>query len=78
MEFEPEVRDFPPIELEEFKTQEQKYVICLDTIGQDRELTAEQKQFALETIERFIAIWELEERVALTDDRTRRLKQAEE
>ena len=46
----------------------------MDTMGQDRELTDEQKEFALTTIERFIEIWEQEERVALTADRDRRLE----
>lgn len=43
-------------------------------MGQDRELTDEQKQFALETVERFIEIWESEERVALASDRDRKLE----
>lgn len=43
-------------------------------MGQDRELTEEQKNFALTTIERFIQIWEEEERVALAGDRDRRLE----
>ena len=50
-------------------------------MGQDREFTDEQKKFALKTIERFIEIWELEERTALAADRDRRLetlKQEEE
>lgn len=55
-----------------------KYVICLDTMGQDREITEEQKRFALETIERYIKIWEEEERVALAGDRDRRLKALED
>lgn len=46
-------------------------------MGQDRELTEEQKIFALSTIERFIKIWEEEERVALAADRDRRLEALE-
>jgi septum formation topological specificity factor MinE len=42
-------------------------------MGQDRELTEEQKRFVLETIERYIEIWEKEEKVALEADRDRRL-----
>lgn len=74
MEFEPEEREWPEIKLDEFRTVNQKYVICMDTMGQDRELTDEQKEFALTTIERFIEIWEQEERVALAADRDRRLE----
>lgn len=77
IEFEPEEREWPEIILDEFRTQEQKYVICIDTMGQDREITDEQKQFTLETVERYIEIWEKEERVALEADRDRRLEALE-
>mmetsp|Transcript_16946 Transcript_16946/g.22806 ORF Transcript_16946/g.22806 Transcript_16946/m.22806 type:complete len:99 (+) Transcript_16946:1031-1327(+) len=43
-------------------------------MGQDREFTAEEKRFTLETVERFIEIWEEEERNALAADRDRRLE----
>lgn len=46
-------------------------------MGQDRELTDEQKEFALTTVERFIQIWEEEERVALAADRDRKLEALE-
>lgn len=46
-------------------------------MGQDRELTDEQKEFALTTVERFIQIWEEEERVALAGDRDRKLEALE-
>jgi hypothetical protein len=46
-------------------------------MGQDRELTEEHKLFALDTIERYIKIWEEEERVALAGDRDRRLEALE-
>ena len=74
VEFEPEEREWPEINIDEFRTEDQKYVICMDTMGQDRELTLEQKEFALSTVERFIQIWEEEERVALAGDRDRKLE----
>lgn len=46
-------------------------------MGQDRELTEEQKRFVLETVEKYIEIWEKEERVALESDRDRRLEALE-
>lgn len=46
-------------------------------MGQDRELTDEQKEFALTTVERFIEIWEAEERSALQADRDRKLEALE-
>ncbi len=72
-----EVREWPLIKLDEFRTEEMKYVVCLDTMGQDRELTEDQKRFALDTVEKFIKIWEKEERVALAADRDRRIEALE-
>ena len=34
-----ETREWPEIELDPFASIEEKYVVCLDTMGQDRELT---------------------------------------
>ena len=31
--YEPEVREFPPIEEKSFDTFEEKYVVCLDSLG---------------------------------------------
>ena len=60
--------------MDDFRTSQKKFVVCMDMMGQDREITDEQKTFVLTTIKRFIEIWELEERVALKDDRDRRLE----
>ena len=60
--------------MDDFRTSQKKFVDCMDMMGQDREITDEQKTFVLTTIKRFIEIWELEERVALKDDRDRRLE----
>ena len=46
-------------------------------MGQDRELSEQQKQFALATVEQYIHVWEEEERGALTADRDRRLSALE-
>ena len=73
LEFEPEVKEWPEIALSPFRTEDQKFVVCLDTMGQDREFTEDEKRFALETVERFIEAWEAEERTALAADRDRRL-----
>ena len=75
--FVEEPREWPQIKLDEFRTEEMKYVVCLDTMGQDRELTEAQKRFALDTVERYIKIWEKEERVALAADRDRRIETLE-
>ena len=60
--------DFAP-----FKTHEEKYVVCLDTMGQDRQYTDEEKRFTLNTIKKFKEAWEQEERDNLIADRDRKL-----
>ena len=39
MNYEPEAREFLAVEEKKFDTFEEKYVVCIDTLGQDRELT---------------------------------------
>ncbi len=51
--------------------------MCLDTLGQDREFTDDQRRFVLETIKNFRAIWEQKERDNLTFDRDHRLGELE-
>jgi len=51
--------------------------VSLDTLGQDREFTAEQRRFAIQTIADFTAIWEAREKENLTKDRNLRLKMME-
>jgi hypothetical protein len=48
--FEEEVREWPEFETAPFLTFEQKFVVCLDTMGQDREFTDDQRRFVLETV----------------------------
>ena len=50
MEWEPEEREWEQVKMTPNLTQDEKYVVCLDTMGQDRELTDEQKEFALTTV----------------------------
>ena len=44
-EFEPEEKEWAAIDCAPYKTEEKKYVVCLDTMGQDREFTDEEKRF---------------------------------
>ena len=53
-----EEKEWEAIELDDFITREEKYVVCIDTMGQDRELNDEQKRFALKTVDDFIGEWE--------------------
>ena len=39
VEFVPETREWEEINLDPFQSVEEKYVVCLDTMGQDREFT---------------------------------------
>jgi len=41
-----------------FDVEQEQYVVCLDTMGQDREFTDEQRRFALTTVRNFKDIWE--------------------
>ena len=69
----PEVREWEEINLASFTSTDEKYVVCLDTMGQDRELTDDEKRFALRTVERYIEIWEENVRKSLEADRDKRL-----
>ena len=56
-----------------FKTFKEEYIICLDTLGQDRQFTDEERRFTLETVKAYIEAWEERENAALTADRDRKL-----
>jgi hypothetical protein len=42
--------DWVPVSVKPFLTQPEEYVICLNTMGQDRKFTDDELRFALETI----------------------------
>ena len=46
--YEAEDREWPEIEHKAFNTQKIQYVVCLNTMGQDRKFTEDEKKFALE------------------------------
>lgn len=75
--FVPEVKEWDKLEEKPFLTKKKSYVVCLDTIGQDREFTDDERRFVLETVKHFRAIWEERERKNLTFDREHRLKEIE-
>lgn len=72
-----ETRSWPTLKERPFLQKTRKFVVSLDTLGQDRELTAEQRRFAIQTIADFAAIWEEREKENLTKDRNLRLKMTE-
>jgi hypothetical protein len=56
------------VELQDYKKTEKKILLCLDTLGQDRPFTDEQKKFIFETVKTIKSSWEqLEERLLLKD-----------
>lgn len=69
----PEPKEWDKLEEKPFITKKKQYVVCLDTLGQDREFTDDQRRFVLETIKNFRGIWEEKERQNLTHDRDHRL-----
>ena len=75
--FEPEFKQWEVLEEKPYLTKKKRYVVCLDTLGQDREFTEDQRRFVLRTIQEFIAIWEEKERTCLRNDIGRRTGQIE-
>jgi len=49
-------------------------VVCLDTMGQDREFTTEEKKAALRVVRDYKDLWEKEEQANLLKDRDNKLK----
>lgn len=66
--FEPEVRNWPNYSYQPFKNQKEQFVICLNTMGQDRQFTADEKNFALTTVRHFKKTWEAVEKKNLERD----------
>jgi len=54
-------------------TTEQKFVVSIDTLGQDNDLSDDQKRTALETVLKFKETWEQFEADQLTKDRDNRM-----
>ena len=60
--------DGPEIKAKPFTTHNIQYVICLNTMGQDREFTPEQIRLALDTVKQYRDDWERIERENLSRD----------
>jgi hypothetical protein len=71
-EEEREWAEIPELPLE---THEVKYVVCLDTLGQDREFDEDCKRFVLSTVRAFQKCWEESDKRALYADRDRKMEQ---
>lgn len=71
--YEEEPPEWKDIKYAPFKTFKEEYIICLDTLGQDRQFSDEEKRFTLGTVKQYIDEWEKREQDALTADRDRKL-----
>lgn len=65
---EPEPKEWQEIKEKSFETNENKYVVCLDTLGQDRPFTEEEKEFVLENIQYYSDNWTRIENLGLKKD----------
>lgn len=65
--------EWKEIKFAPFKTFKEEYIICLDTLGQDRQFSDDEKRFTLETIKAYREAWEAREIASLTADRDRKL-----
>ena len=54
---EKEPKTWPEIKVKPFEVEPHKYVVCLDTMGQDRPFTEEEKEFVLENIQYYSDNW---------------------
>ena len=72
--YEPEEKEWEEIVPAPFYTVNQKFVLCIDTLGQDLVLTDDQKRFCLQTAQQFIQKWEQFETEQLVRDRNARLE----
>ena len=74
----PEPREWEFINIEPVVTTLTKFVVCCDSMGQDREFTNHQKDFALTAIYKFRKYWEEFEETKLLEDRDALVKLKEE
>ena len=76
-EYEYDAGEWPEIEAKPFTTQSIQYVICLNTMGQDREFTQEEIRYALDTVKMYRNEWESIEKDNLKRDIDRKLENME-
>ena len=71
--YQPEPIEWPKIEEPPYQTFEREYVLCIDTIGQDKVFSENERKFALDMASHVIACWEKAEANALTKDKMLRI-----
>ena len=55
--FEVETKEWDEFKTQAFKSQRVQYVVCLNTMGQDRKFTEDEKNFAIETVKYYKECW---------------------
>ena len=73
--FVPEKKVFEEITAKPFKTQKVQLVVCLNTLGQDRNFSDDERKAALRTVQQYRDIWEQNEQENLKADIEHRLDQ---
>lgn len=68
---EPKWEDFKE---DKYQTKEINYFICMDTLGQDREFTEKEQEFAKEIAKDLISYWDETDRKILTHDKEMRAR----
>jgi len=68
---------WPEIKGKPYQTQKVQYVVCLNTLGQDREFTPEEIKYALDCTKQYRDEWENIEKANLDRDIERKLDNME-
>lgn len=66
--FEPVVKEWEEIDYKPYLTKKVQFVACLNTMGQDRKFTEEERLFALRTVQSYRDRWEKSEQTNLKSD----------
>ena len=77
-EFVPVEREWEEIKEPEIQHKLKKFVVCIDSMGQDREFTEAQKEIVLSSILRFRLHWESYEKTKLIEDRDALIEEKED
>ena len=72
--FDEEMREWDEISKPVPQYNEVKYVVCLDTMGQDCEITDDKKRFVLNTLKTFSSAWQESEYRSLNADCDRKIQ----
>ena len=75
--FNPEEKEWPAIEAQEFKNRKVQFVVCMNTLGQDREFSEEERLYALRTVQKYRDEWEAIEKKNLASDIAKKISQIE-